>query len=69
VEILPEASLAIRGRTIPDHAAVVSHPTVQEIPAVSGRAEASAQTRDLEPLLQFYADKGGSVQGLNCMRK
>jgi hypothetical protein len=53
VEILPEVSLTVDGRAIHDHAAVVSHPTLQEILAAFGRAEAAVQKQDLDPLLQF----------------
>ena len=63
VEILPEVSLTVDGRAIQDSAAVVSHPTVQEILAAFGRAEAAVQKQDLDPLLQFYA-KGYNYHGL-----
>jgi hypothetical protein len=63
VEILPEVSLTVDGRAIQDHMAAVSHPTVQEILASFGRAEAAVQKQDLEPLLQFYA-KGYNYHGL-----
>lgn len=63
VKILPEVSLTVDGRVIHDHAAVVSHPTVQEILAAFGRAEAAVQKQDLDPLLQFYA-KGYNYHGL-----
>ena len=63
VKILPEVSLTVDGRAIHDRAAVVSHPTVQEILAAFGRAEAAMQKQDLEPLLQFYA-KGYNYHGL-----
>lgn len=63
VQILPEVSLTVDGRAIQDHAAVVSHPTVQEILAAFGRAEAAVQKQDLDPLLQFYA-KGYNYHGL-----
>jgi len=63
VQILPEVSFTVDGRAIHDHAAVVSHPTVREILAAFGRAEAAVQKQDLDPLLQFYA-KGYNYHGL-----
>ena len=63
VEILPEVSLTVDGRAVHDHAAVVSHPTVQEILAAFARAEAALQKQDLDPLLQFYA-QGYNYHGL-----
>ena len=63
VKILPEVSLTVDGRAIQDYAAVVSHPTVQEILAAFGRAETAVQKQDLDPLLQFYA-KGYNYHGL-----
>ncbi|HSA61345.1 MAG TPA: hypothetical protein VLE03_03825 [Nitrospiraceae bacterium] len=63
VTVLPEVSMTVDGRAIRDHAAVVAHPTVQDILAAFRRAEDAVQKQDLEPLLQFYA-KGYNYHGL-----
>lgn len=63
VEVLPEVSMTVDGRAIHDRAAVVAHPTVREILAAFGRAEAAVQKQELDPLLQFYA-KGYNYHGL-----
>lgn len=63
VEVLPEVSMMVDGRAIHDHAAIVAHPTVREILAAFGRAEAAVRKQDLDPLLQFYA-KGYNYHGL-----
>lgn len=63
VQILPDVSLTVDGRVVHDLASVVSDPTVKEILAAFGRAEAAVQKEDLAPLLQFYA-KGYNYHGL-----
>lgn len=55
VQVLPGASLAIDGHVISEHAAVVAHPTVNEVLAAFGRAEDALQKQDLDALMRFYA--------------
>lgn len=55
VEILPDVSLTVDGRTLQDRKVVVSHPVLREILAAFSRAEAAVQKQEMEPLLQFYA--------------
>jgi hypothetical protein len=55
VEMLQDASVTIDGRTMEDHAAAMKHQTVREILAAFGRAETAVQTRDLDGLMNFYA--------------
>ena len=38
-----------------EHAAVVAHPTVTEVPAAFGRAEDALEKHALEALMQVYA--------------
>ena len=63
VEILPDVSLTVDGRTIHDHASVVSYPALREILAAFGRAEVAVQKQDLDQVLQFYA-KSYNYHGL-----
>ncbi|MEY4704941.1 MAG: hypothetical protein RL042_1143, partial [Nitrospirota bacterium] len=55
VEILPDVVLTVDSLAIQDRTAVASHPTMREILAAFGRAEAAVQKQDLDQLLQFYA--------------
>ena len=63
VEVLPEMVLTLDGRAVADRATVMKHPTVQEILAAFGRAEAAVQKQDLESLMRFYA-KAYNYHGL-----
>jgi hypothetical protein len=55
VEVLQEASVTVDGRTMVNHEAAMKHQTVREVLAAFERAETAVQARDLDGLMNFYA--------------